>query len=247
MQNTRSAIAAHTALLSTAMLIVCVSGVLGAPVTVDDLRRAISGLSSPTYDLSSVRQLLSRIESTLSRSPEMGQRLYYPVGQSEDHYIRFRDLRELCRALTEHAVEAAKRKEVPRTQQALLYTVDTMLLIASAPAPPKSLPAVGKQGHIPGNLSAGEPLFELGSSGFLLTAAVNRIGSVLPKMPGLRSIFGKAGSVSFVIFDASKRLKRLVDQKRYDEYARESRRALAEVRSALVALRQEMVTQFKLR
>ncbi|MCS6831212.1 MAG: hypothetical protein NZ749_11310 [bacterium] len=230
----------------TALLVVLmIAQADGTPVSSRDVHRAAEGLTrSPSYKLQVVEKLLADLRSVLSQSQTARQRLYYPVGQPNDNYVRFRDLRELCRGLTVHAVEAFRRGDVARAEKALNLAISTMLLMAESPSPPATLYL---DGNIPGELSACRPVSELYTSLFFFSSAVKQLLDSTPKPAAiLQSVWTRAATAQLIFADAQKQkhLKQLLSEGKYKEYAQECARMRSEMRSALYELKSGVRSAF---
>lgn len=239
-------VALRTSLATVLLIMLIAVWADGAPVGARDVRRISEDVArSPSYNLRVVEKLIADLRRALSRSQTAAQRLYYPVGQPKDDYIRFRDLRELCRGLTSHAVDAFERKDFARAEKALNLAISTMLVIAEAPPPPNTLYL---DGNVPGDLSACRPVNELYASLFLFTTAVKKIVEGAPALAApLQSVWINAFTAQLIFADSQKRkhLQQLLSDGKYREYAQECARMRAEMRDALYKLKDEVGSAFK--
>lgn len=198
------------------------------------------------FDLRKVKNLLADVRATLSTSPAARERLYYKVGQPADDYVRFKHLEKLANALSQHAVQAAQSQDLGRTHLALDLAVETMLLIATSPAPPSRL-QLGTQ-TLPGGAAAGEPVWALRSSLFNFCTALKSIMESQPKaLSALQPIWLRCTITELTIAEAStqQRLKQLANQGRYREFAQECLQIRGKVAKDLSALRKELGVAFQ--
>lgn len=200
-------------------------------------------------DLSSVEKLLTNMRLTLSQSQTARERLYYKINQPRDDYVRFKHLERLGVALTLHASLAAESRDFARVYRALDLAIQTMQLIATAPAPPAKL-RLGERVVLPGELSAGEPVWALRSILFNFNVELKKIMDTQPETVGaaLVPVSAKSVALAFTIVSEPSRqrkLKQLIDQRKDKEFARECWQIRQEVAKGLSDLRKDLALAFK--
>lgn len=212
-----------------------------------EVMRAVDLLALATsYDLRKVESLLTKVRNGLAKSDVARSRLYYPVSQPRDDYVRFKHLEKLVAALSLHAKEAAENQDFARSHRALDLAIETMLLIATAPVPPSTLNL--EEASLPGETAAGQPIFALRSSMFNFSRALQEI--ISSSSEKVTSALVPAWTASVVTelplqeSSQQRRLKQLIDSKNWREYAQECSRMRADVAKGLVALRKELSTAF---
>ncbi len=215
----------------------------GADVTARDVSQLTSALVLSTdVDLQRVQSSLDKLRMTLSRSQVARERLYRKVGDPPDDFIRFKHLEKLACALCEHAETAARSRELPRALSALDLAAQVMILIATAPAPPRKL-KLDAHTEVRGEMVAGEPVWALRAASFNLTAAIQKMQEVLPdNRTTLNSLAVQAAMASLAVSEATvqQRLKDLLNRGAYKDFAQECARLRAAAAQQLQLFRHEV-------
>lgn len=212
-----------------------------------DVQKLINALVLTTdVDLNSVERALAQIRATWARSQQARERLYYKVGMPEDSYIRFKHLENLSVALAEHASEAWQAGNKKRACRALDLSMATILLVATAPAPPAKVRLEGTY-YVSGDMTAGEPVWALSGA---LSRLGHKVLECLQSSPPnvkdlLRQVWAAVETASFAIHERGKRLSKLFEQGDGKQYARECAEIRSEVSKWVTKARTDLASACK--